>query len=291
MIQHAQTRTALYERYRHGPTKLANPPPDYVGYMKEFFSGGAIEFIKSEAKRIYAKTIRTRNMKIIIPNKTRIFEHFDSESAIKKWRPRADSDYLNGFSESRVTRSPAGHLLFTGTLDTRLPDDGLAMNAGFVACIGPQAPRDSLFSREEHWNWNGYNSIEVRYRGDGRTYLLVINVGSYWDDQMYYDIFFHPMHTKGGPYWQTRSIPFSHFAFASKSYIQDEQGQMPLHRIKSVNFVCHDNCDGPFALEVDYVGIRNETMPFEEKCAFEHYTHEHIRLRPVQYDCAPPGDV
>lgn len=291
LINFDQKRNSFYNKYKHGPTRINNPTPNYIEMIKAYFGREGLEFVKAEAKRTFLdKPFRRIFPKNPEEDKTYIFEHFDSDERIKSWKPVADSDSLNGFSTSSFVRSNAGHGLFTGVLDNRVPDDGVTMKSGAVGLIGPQRPRDQLLQRETHWDWSAYNTVEIRFRGDGRRYMLVLNTGTYTSDLQYYDIHGFPLYTRGGPYWQTYRIPFSKFIFGFKGRVQDEQGGLKTD-VKFVAITLEDSYDGPFALELDYVGLRYEQPPFEELTAYEGYTFPHIKYRPLQVDCDPPDQT
>lgn len=282
-----QTRNSFYNKYKHGPTKITNPDPDYLQWFKDFFGKEGVDFIKEEAKRIVKIPFRA-DPKIYDVNTTIVFEEFDTEEAIKKWKPVADSDAHVGYSTSNISMSKAGHALFHGILDNRVPDDGVTQKSGFAGIIGPTRPRDSLLAKENHWDWSRFNTLEIRYRGDGRKYMVVINTGTYTSDLAYYDVHGYPLYTRGGPYWQTYRIRFSKFIFANKGSIQDSQDCLPERNIKFVSITLQDIVDGPFALEIDYIGLRAETSPFYEESAYELYTHPHIRYTQVSPGCDPP---
>lgn len=284
-----QSRNSFYNKYRHGPQAISNPEPDYKQWVKDFFGPEGKEFIKTEAIRLANKPFRNHMPKHIKLNKTDIFEHFDTNEAIRRWKPVSDSDSLNGFSTSSFVKSPNGHGLFKGVLDTRLPNDGLTMYSGFAAVVGPGKQPDSpLMGLGTYWNWTGYNCLEIKYRGDGRKYAIVINTASWDNDLQYYDAHSFPLYTRGGPYWETFRVPFSRFIFNYKGLIQDEQGGLPYFRVKFVALTIQDKIDGPFSLEVDYIGLRHETRPFYEISPYEEYTFNHIKYRPLQVDCEAP---
>lgn len=284
-----QVRSNIYNKYKHGPLKISNPPHDYIGIIKDFFGPEGLQWIKDEAKRIKNKAFRSTLAKPKYANKLTIFEHFDSDQAIKGWRAVADSDSFSGFSSSTFTRSMSGHGLFKGVLDTRVPDDGLTMRSGFAGIIGPSAPRDKLIVLDTYWDWTRWNTFEIRFRGDGRKYNIVINIASYASDQEAYDLMFYPIYTRGGPYWQTLRVPFSKFVFSSGAIIQDDQGKFPSHCVKFVSLICQDNVSGPFELEIDYLGLRYDLHPYHEETCWEGYAHSHIRFKRISLGCDPPN--
>lgn len=65
-------------------------------------------------------------------------------------------------------------------------------------------------------------------------------------------------------------IPFSKFFFASKGRIQDKQAPLPLTRISNFGITVSDKSDGPFQLEIDYIGADFDPNHHEET-AYEMY--------------------
>lgn len=285
-----QTRRGFFNQYRHGPTRRENPQPDYMKWTRDFFGPKGIEFVVTEVKRQYKRLTKSTLPKRYEFGKTYIFEDFDSDEKIRQWRPLADSDTGHGFSTAKVIRSPAGHALFHGNLVNRLPDDGVTMVSGFVAMSGPQREREKIYAKDTHWDWDNFNCLEIRYRGDGRKYAIILNTGTYRFDFAYYDTYFYPLHTRGGPLWQTLQVPFSKFIFCSASSIQDVQRPIPSFHIKNVNLVLHDTYDGPFSLEVDYIGLRRHHLPFPEAHAYEGYVFPHLRWISVNPRINPPDN-
>lgn len=286
-IYHNQIRN-FYEKYKHGPTELSNPKPDYWQWVKEFVTGDGLRYIKEEWQRTKKKPFRRIYRKPVKLFETRVFEHFDSDEAISKWKVWADSDALSGFSNCLLTRSPAGHAHFKGLLNTKVPDDGITHQTGFVCLIGPRRPREKLVQSETKWNWENFNTFEMRVRGDGRKYNLVLHTGDRNEDIKFYDMHGLPFYTRGGPQWQTIRIPFSKFIFAYKGLVQDEQGMLPYADIRFIAITLNDKITGPFSLEIDYMGLRKDFLPFNELNAYEHYSFPHIKYRPIQVSTVSP---
>lgn len=283
-----QKRNSFYNKYKHGPQKITNPDPPYGQWVKEFFSRDGMRYVRDELIKSIKEPFKSKYYQLVDSNKLVKIEDFDSDEAIKRWKPVADRDSMNGFSECRLIRSQAGHALFTGVLDNRLPEDGMTMNSGFVGIIGPSAPRWHPFQRETRWDWTQFNSLEIKYRGDGRKYQIVVNTGTYTSDLEHYDSHSFFLHTRGGPYWQTLRIPFHRFIFTFKNFVQDFQAGVPRHRVKFVAVTLQDKVDGPFALEIDYIGLIDHTSSLDADTAYEGYSFPHIKWKPVSVDCPVP---
>ena len=48
----------------------------------------------------------------------------------------------------------------------------------------------------------------VRLRGDGRSYMVIVQIERYWDVQ-WFDQYHYPLFTRGGPYWQEEFVSYS----------------------------------------------------------------------------------
>ncbi|XP_010623028.1 complex I intermediate-associated protein 30, mitochondrial isoform X2 [Fukomys damarensis] len=59
-------------------------------------------------------------------------------------------------------------------------------------------------------------------------------------------------------------IPFSKFFFTNKGRIRDAQYQLLLDRISSIGFTLADKVDGPFFLEIDFIGVFTDPAHTEE---------------------------
>lgn len=65
-------------------------------------------------------------------------------------------------------------------------------------------------------------------------------------------------------------IPFSKFFLASKGRIQDKQERIRLDKISYFGLTQADGNDGPFQLEIDYIGLMYDEND-DEEFAYESY--------------------
>lgn len=191
---------------------------------------------------------------------------FRGRESLKDWIVSTDRDWGEGFTKAELTVSKNNMALFQGHLCTDLPVEGTIERAGY-ANIKSRAKLKS-FQRDDRYNWTHFTHFIARVRGDGRNYIISLHTPGYfdltWNDTFHYFLF-----TRGGPYWQYVKIPFSKFFFGAKGAIQDGQFHIPLDEVNSIGLTVMDTYDGPFQLEIDYIGVlhdktHNTTFEYEQ---------------------------
>ncbi|XP_058443526.1 complex I intermediate-associated protein 30, mitochondrial [Malaya genurostris] len=211
-------------------------------------------------------------MVVFRPGETDIVFNFDSKVALDKWIATTDKDHNEGYSEAQFELSSSGFGLFHGKLESRVPKDGRIKRSGY-ANIKSQRIRKS-FKRDAFYDWEQYNTLVLKVRGDGRSYLINLASEGYYDI-LWNDIYHYVLYTRGGPHWQIARIPFSKFFLASKGRVQDSQGPVPLNRVTSVGFSvgAKGGHEGAFRLEFDYIGLEYDPSHNEE-FAYEMYKQQ-----------------
>lgn len=177
------------------------------------------------------------------------------------------------FHFSRLELSTYGTGIFHGVLDTRVPKDGITTDSGY--CNITTVPKLKSFRREDIYDWANYNELVLRIRGDGRCYMLNI-LQQQMSGVTQYLGFHYFMYTRGGPYWQIVRIPFAKFLAGMRAEIYENQFPMIPQYIKDFGITIADKKSGPFRLEIDYIGICNNSNLFE---TFAYETHEGFRNR------------
>lgn len=84
------------------------------------------------------------------------------------------------------------------------------------------------------------------------------------------DLYNYFMFTRGGPYWEEIRIPFSKFFLSSRGRVQDNQHPIWLDKVSTLGFTLGDKVNGPFQLEIDFIGLINDRAHTEE-FAYEIY--------------------
>lgn len=156
-----------------------------------------------------------------------------------------------------------GH--FRGFISTRVPKRGDLVHAGFANL---RSPESKLFGCVMPYGCEAYSHLIIRYRGDGRKYQIVVLPRAEWD---FYRFNTHQftLYTRGGPYWQIAKIPLSKFYHTSSSIMHYRQFPVDLGRMRLLSFTIMDDIEGPFSLELDYIGLyfdeqQSEVFDYEQ---------------------------
>lgn len=201
------------------------------------------------------------------PGEIDVVWKFGQESHLHNWVITSDSDHNEGFSKCELKLTKDGKGLFSGELNKTVPKDGKISRAGY--CNMRTKPFRKSFKRMKYLDWTYYNVLNMKVRGDGRSYFINIGNKGYFDIT-WNDTYHYPLYTRGGPYWQIVRIPFSKFFYSSKGRIQDKQFALSTDRISSFSITLGDKVNGPFSLEIEYIGL--EYDPYQrETFAYEMY--------------------
>jgi monofunctional biosynthetic peptidoglycan transglycosylase len=141
-----------------------------------------------------------------------------------------DDPVMGGLSSSRV-ECREGAMAFTGRVS-------LENNGGF-ASIRSAAGRHDL---------RGYEGIELRVDGDGKTYKLNVRTDAGFDGIQYQTSFRAP------PGWHDVQIPFAAFEPRFRGRLVRDAPPLDPARIVSFGFLISDRQEGPFALRVEQIG-------------------------------------
>ncbi|XP_013170863.1 PREDICTED: probable complex I intermediate-associated protein 30, mitochondrial [Papilio xuthus] len=257
-------RSLFWEKERKGGYR-SQENVSYIEHMKNGYKELKVE-LKLFAKEM-KEFLEADPLLIARPGETDLLWCFNEPTVLDNFVTTCDSDHNEGFSTCHFDMSPAGRANFHGYLDTRVPKDGRIKKAGYCA-IRSKRVRKS-FKRGSTYNWSLYNTLVLKVRGDGRSYLLNISCEGYYDIT-WNDIYHYVLYTRGGPYWQIAKIPFSKFVLGSKGRLQDRQSRMRFDKVTHFGVSCGDKINGPFNLEIEYVGLEFDPT-HEEEFAYEMY--------------------
>lgn len=112
-------------------------------------------------------------------------------------------------------------------------------------------PFINSFNQEDRLSLVGFNAIDVRLRGDGRKYFFEMSV----DDGISNFMHSIPVHTRGGPEWETVRLPFGKFTKTKRNTLVFHQSSFNVNWISCLRFLLLDGIEGPFQLEIDYIAL------------------------------------
>jgi len=209
------------------------------------------------------------------PGESRREWGFSTEEELAQWILTKDSDWGEGYSAAELSLSPLGHAVLRGELSTRVPQDGRTHNAGYVNLASVK--KRASFARERLMeDWDHFSHISMNIRGDGRRYILNLQVKREFD-VLWNDRWHYPIYTRGGPYWQYVKIPWSKFYLGSRGSLQDKQFRVPLEcGVVGISITLMDNISGPFQLEIKDVSLKCDFEHDDEEFAYEMYKVPHF---------------
>uniref|UniRef100_A0A8C3VSI8 Complex I intermediate-associated protein 30, mitochondrial n=1 Tax=Catagonus wagneri TaxID=51154 RepID=A0A8C3VSI8_9CETA len=189
-----------------------------------------------------------------------VWQSHDRED-LAKWIVTSDKT-IGGRSEAflKMGKNKQSDLLYE-TLSSEAPQDGESGQSGHCAMISKVSR--GHFEIKKSYDWSQFNTLYLCVHGDGQTWTVYIREDMdiiQRKDQMYSYFMF----THGGTYWQEVKIPFSKFFFSNQGRIQDAQYQLLLDKISSIVLALADKLDGPFFLEIDFIGIFTDPAHTEE---------------------------
>ena len=138
---------------------------------------------------------------------------------------------MGGVSQSAIRRTDQNTGLFTGRLS-------LENNGGFASVRAAVAPQDLT----------EFGGIEIRVRGDGRTYQLRLRTDDSFDGVAYRAFF----ETRKGE-WLTVILPFHEFLPTFRGRTVTNAPALDVASIQQIGFMLADKNPGEFALEIDQV--------------------------------------
>ncbi|XP_070836140.1 complex I intermediate-associated protein 30, mitochondrial [Chaetodon trifascialis] len=197
----------------------------------------------------------------------RVIWEFRGQECLKQWTLSSDHE-IGGQSEVYLKLGKNNNTCFLyGTLNCAPPRDGETRYSGYCT-MRSQQPL-AAFDRKTHHDWSGFNTLHLRVRGDGRPWMITLATETYFSHQKD-DVYCYFLYTRGGPYWQDVKIPFSKFFLTHRGRIQDDQHPVWLDKVNTIGFTLGDKAEGPFQLEIDFIGICKDYAHTED-FAYEVY--------------------
>ncbi|KAM4690267.1 complex I intermediate-associated protein 30, mitochondrial [Rhinophrynus dorsalis] len=208
-----------------------------------------------------------KTLKEEILEQTNVVWEFRSSCDLEKWVVSSDQE-IGGKSQAFLKLGKNNQTaLFYGTLNTEVPHDGETRYSGY--CTMRSKLPLGAFNRKLHYDWSNFNTLHLRVRGDGRPWMINIKSATLFSQQ-WDDLYNYFIYTRGGPYWQDVKIPLSKFFLSSRGRVQDGQHPLWPDKVTALGFTLGDKADGPFQLEIDFIGLCNDRAHTEE-FAYEKY--------------------
>lgn len=197
----------------------------------------------------------------------RVTWEFRGPESLENWTVSSDRE-IGGRSEAYLKLGRNNNTCFLyGTLCSTPPRDGETKYSGY--CTMRSKQQLASFDRKKHFDWSSFNTLHLRIRGDGRPWMINIASETTFSHQKD-DMYCYFLYTRGGPYWQDVKIPFSKFFLTHRGRIQDNQHPLWLDKVNTIGFTLGDKADGPFQLEIDFIGV-NKDYAHTEEFAYEVY--------------------
>lgn len=155
---------------------------------------------------------------------------FSDAAAAKKWLSVNDN-VMGGVSEGGFRITDDKTLEFAGKIS-------LDNHGGFA----------SIRTRSDDLGLDGYDTIALRVKGDGRTYYLDLRTSTLFAAASYRA----PLKTQKDS-WQEVRIPLRDFEYSAFGQRIANSEPLRANKIKSVGFTLYDKQSGPFLLEVAWI--------------------------------------
>ncbi len=157
--------------------------------------------------------------------------NLEFDDGVSGWRTVLDG-VMGGRSSGRISQTEPGVLRFTGSLS-------LENNGGFSQ-MQTTVPTGSLA---------GADGVQLRVRGDGRTYQFDIRTS---DVRLMAGAFSADFETRKNE-WVTVRLPFSAFKLYNFGRLVSSPPRLRPELIESVGITLADKATGPFEIEVDFI--------------------------------------
>lgn len=175
-----------------------------------------------------------RSMKVDARTSAQTVFSFEDRGEARDWQVVLDG-VMGGLSTGTITQK-TDSMLFTG-------ETSLKNNGGF----------SSIRCDVQPGTFAGADSIRLRVKGDGRTWILGSGKGRSRGSDSYWTRF----DTKDGE-WQTVTIPID--GMERHYFGQKMRGSITPDEIRSLAFYIYDKKAGPFSLEVDSIEATRDSL-------------------------------
>ena len=266
--------------YHLGPTGTIFDHFEEDMTLKDMLKDGFKQLAK-DTKELAKEIVTLQDIKVFNrPGETEYLYNFTEDGAETEklnydFVVSADSSWGEGYSWATLEASPSQNsALFFGELSTACPQDGRIARAGYVSL--KSASKRKAFGRLKKLDFEFYDAIRFKIRGDGRAYVANIHLFEFYDFK-WMDLYQYPLYTRGGPYWQEVVIPYSKFVLTHRGALQDKQERFDAEEVTNVSIALMDRVNGPFCIEIAEIELikHDGHTAFLENHAYEKYRLPH----------------
>lgn len=121
--------STFWERHEKGGYQDDRPEPSNIKKIRD-----GLKELKSEIK-LWSEEVKEHfesdPVMIFRPGETDVAWKFDSENSLNQWIVTSDKDNNEGYSSCSLKLNKYGKGVFSGELNTRVPQDGRTKRAGY----------------------------------------------------------------------------------------------------------------------------------------------------------------
>ncbi|MDZ4772292.1 MAG: CIA30 family protein [Planctomycetota bacterium] len=166
-------------------------------------------------------------------------------------RPEPDIDVVARFDRAEVARWSAFDDVIMGGVSASKMSSGSDSSGVFAGEVSLENNGGfaSVRSTPRAWGLTGARGIALRLRGDGHSYKVNARTDEGFAGGSWQGAF-----TTRRDEWTTVRIPFADFVPRLRGRTIDV-GPLPLADVRTLGLLITDKQDGPFRLEVEWIGV------------------------------------
>ncbi|KAI0118147.1 complex I intermediate-associated protein 30 [Nemania sp. FL0031] len=203
------------------------------------------------------------------PSGPLVLHDFQNPDSIDSCKTLCDRD-IGGFSDVSldwVPRSTSisepiqgpGFARFYGTISTDLPPNKPDVTRSGYAAWRTLDRKPTIFGKAL-FNIDMYAYLALRFRSDGRSYLVNIQTESVVPT----DLHQHRLFAKRPGEWETVLIKWNDFVRTNHGFVVEPQTEMLRQKVRTVGIGLTDRVPGPFNLCIERIWATNDTSEGDE---------------------------
>mmetsp|Transcript_12008 Transcript_12008/g.43842 ORF Transcript_12008/g.43842 Transcript_12008/m.43842 type:complete len:219 (-) Transcript_12008:265-921(-) len=189
----------------------------------------------------------------------KLFDFAAGALASHKWTVITDASY-GGTSRASLQESDEGKwVVFEGELDSTSEVDSDAKLRRGAFCFF-RTREYFPGERDQAFNLEDYNSLRLRVRGDGRTYLTSMRPDNFLiPPEQNQDLWQAQVRTSGNGEWEEVEIPLVDFVMTHQGRVLESPGDVRPAKVISFGMAASalaDNSKQPFRIEIEWISAR-----------------------------------